>query len=100
MNTKIRNKKSLHKYGVNVIVFLPMPTELDTVVNFALEEFIPWFITVFEKKKKCLFKLKTCYNVYIHKLKLSINYSDLNMTLTPHAGNVSMHSQGKFLIQD
>ena len=39
------------------------------------------------------------YNVYIHKLKLSIKYFNLNIAVTPHAEKVSM-LQGKFLIQD
>ena len=33
------------------------------------------------------------YNAYIHKLKLSINYSDLNITVTPHAEKVSMFTR-------
>ena len=40
------------------------------------------------------------YNVYIHKLKLSIKYFNLNITVTPHAEKMSICSQGKFLIQD
>ena len=39
------------------------------------------------------------YNVYIHKLKLSIKYFNLNITVTSHAEKV-ICSQGKFLIQD
>ena len=40
-------------------------------------------------------KIISYYNVYILKLKLSINYSDLNITVTPHAEK-EVCSQGKF----
>ena len=33
------------------------------------------------------------YNVYILKLKLSIDYSDYNITVTPHAEKVSMFTR-------
>ena len=37
---------------------------------------------------------KNCYyNVYIHKLKLSIKYLNLNITVTSHAEKVSNNKQ-------
>ena len=33
------------------------------------------------------------YNIYILKLNLSINYSDKNITVTPHAEKVSMFTR-------
>ena len=33
------------------------------------------------------------YNVYIHKLKLSIKYLNLNITVTSHAEKVSMFTR-------
>ena len=54
------------------------------------------------RKEKMFIQIKNIwhYNVYIHKLKLSIKYFNLNITGTSHAEKVSICSQGKFLIQD
>ena len=44
-----------------------------------------------KKKEKMFIQIKNIryYNVYMHKLKLSIKYLDLNITVTSHAEKVS-----------
>ena len=46
-------------------------------------------------KKKMFIQIKNIwyYNVYIHKLKLSIKYFNLNITVTSHAEKVSMFTR-------
>ena len=48
-----------------------------------------------KKKKKMFIQIKNIsyYNVYIHKLKLSIKYFNLNITVTSHAEKVSMFTR-------
>ena len=49
-----------------------------------------------KKKKKCLFKLKIfdiTMSTYVHKLKLSIKYFNLNIKVTSHAEKVSMFTR-------
>ena len=45
-----------------------------------------------KKKEKMFIQINNIryYNVYIHKLKLSIKYFNLNITVTSHAEKVSM----------
>ena len=47
------------------------------------------------KEKKMFIQIKNIgyYNVYIHKLKLSIKYFNLNITVTSHAKKVSMFTR-------
>ena len=46
-----------------------------------------------ERKKKMFIQIKNIwyYNVYIHKLKLSIKYFNINITITSYAEKVSFH---------
>ena len=48
-----------------------------------------------KKKKKMFVQIKNISynNVYIHKLKLSIKYFNLNITVTSHAEKVSMFTR-------
>ena len=48
-----------------------------------------------KKKKKMFIQIKNIwyYNVYVHKLKLSIKYFNLNITVTSHAEKVSMFTR-------
>ena len=48
-----------------------------------------------KQKKKKVIQIKNIwyYNVYIHKLKLSIKYFNLNITVTSHAEKVSMFTR-------
>ena len=52
-----------------------------------------------KEKEKMFIQMKNIcyYNVYIHKLKLSIKYFNLNITVTSHAER-GVCSQSKFLI--
>ena len=58
-----------------------------------------------EKKKEKYFffiQIKNIwyYNVYIHKLKLSIKYFNLNITVTSDVPKRWVCSEGEYLIQD
>ena len=48
-----------------------------------------------KRKEKMFIQIKNIwyYNVYIHKLKLSIKYFNLNITVTSHAEKVSMFTR-------
>ena len=48
-----------------------------------------------KEKEKMFIQIKNIwyYNVYIHKLKLSIKYFNLNITVTSHAEKVSMFTR-------
>ena len=48
-----------------------------------------------KKKEKMFIQIKNIwyYNVYIHKLKLSIKYFNLNITVTSHAEKVNMFTR-------
>ena len=48
-----------------------------------------------ERKEKMFIQIKNIwyYNVYIHKLRLSIKYFNLNITVTSHAEKVSVFTR-------
>ena len=48
-----------------------------------------------KEKEKMFIQIKSIwyYNIYIHKLKLAIDYFDQNITVTPHAEKVSMFTR-------
>ena len=53
------------------------------------------FLCVYIRKNFFLIQIKNIwyYNVYIHKLKLTIKYFNLNITVTSHAEKVSMFTR-------
>ena len=79
--TIIINKELIHG-DMDTYYSFPTATQSNCVTTQFIEKPIPLVSDVQwkekEKKKKCLFRLKNIcyYNVYIHKFKLSINYSD------------------------